>query len=211
MKKTIFVFLISISILLTGCVGQETIVNDEIECTNENQPIIFHGKGGNILEFCGDDTRLIGHEFKEEKFVLYIEKKENEREYVVKTVATESPYTQELLIDAKGSAPNMDDVYVSGNHYVFSWTGDAPGYMRHIFIFNPKTKDFILAEDSFWNPIQKIYVYSSNSNNNFIAELNTEDFIGGDYSLQEDGHEKGAATHRFKAVAIDKSKGTAAK
>ena len=30
------------------------------------------------------------------------------------------------------------------------------------------------------------------------------------YSLQEVGHDKGAATHLFKAVAIDKSKGTAA-
>ena len=67
-----------------------------LECSEENPPAVYYGKGGNALNLCGEKTNFQAYEFEKENIILFQtvkwDKNESKYYYSLKTISTIYPY-----------------------------------------------------------------------------------------------------------------------
>lgn len=179
--------------------NEATKINEVIlhpECTKENPPKIYtYVKMSKGLDLCGEKTKFAAYEFKDEKVILFVDfsfgNYEN-KTHTLRLISTESPFEEIILGSFIGSNGIMTGLGAGGYYiddFFVLWTSaDGPGDLKNIFIFNPKTKEYIIAERSSWNAKQKLSVSSSISETNYFAEYNTESFLGPDevYAIKDE-------------------------
>ena len=156
---------------------KENEETNSLGCSEENPPTIFYGKGGNILNLCGEKTSFQAYEFEKENIILFqsVEWNKNELKhyYSLKTISTVYPYEIKILTDNKNLRQlNIDfDNYDLTNDLYFKETiASGPGDLYELFIFSPKTQEFMIVENIYFNNTHSLFLHSSVSKNGFLID-----------------------------------------
>ncbi len=165
------------------------------ECTDENPPRIYnYAKAERGLDLCGNKIESNAYEFEDEKFILFVDFDFGDYEDKVHTlslISTEAPFEEIVLgtfigFDGlMGSLSYSTDSENKINDIFFLWgSGDSPGDLKQIFIFEPRTKNYLLAENYANFGRRTISVFSSNSN--YSVQYYTDFRIGGEDIVMDD-------------------------
>ena len=120
------------------------------ECSGNNPPSIYDGGRKTYmpsLNLCGEKTEFPAYEFEEENLILFTDKRNDDHEpktYSLKIISTQYPF-EEKVLSTKINDLNLDisNLFEERGLYFWGAFGDGPGYYASVFIFEPKSKDFV--------------------------------------------------------------------
>ena len=167
---------------------------DYLGCSEKNPPTIYFDKAGSALNLCGKKTGFRAYEFKKENIILFQTAEWNEEEsehyYSLKTISTVSPYKVKTLVSKRYMSINLnlDNFDSTSDLYFKEEEASGPGDIYKLFIFSPKTQEFMIVENIHhgYSGPYSLFLYSSASKNEFAAEKRSRESHTGDILLSND-------------------------
>ncbi len=152
------------------------------ETVDENKPGIYSSKGGgSMLLLNGEKTEFPVHEFKEQEFILFTNRKFGDygaKDRSLKTISTKYPFEEKNLSNEIGYLIFGDfDLFEEADLYFGGKFADGPGSHISVFMFKPESKDFIYFVREAMLDVD-IKIASSKSSTIFNAEKKARRLLG---------------------------------
>jgi len=165
------------------------------ECSDNNPPSVYNGgkktQFMSVLNLCGKKTEFSAYEFEKENFILFIDKKNDsyeQKNYSLKIISTKYPFEEKVLSDKisdSATSFSVSDLLEEKGLYFWGDFACCPGSYSSIFMFEPKSKDFVYFSRKVMSDVD-IDGISSKSSVAFNAKKKARFLLGDDDCVLSD-------------------------